>query len=132
MSTRLPGLILFPRLFVGLVLVVDSLRGWGINAFLGSSAIEDLGLSHVFLVKTLCVIQGLLAIFIVVGYLTRLAVIPVMAQWAIEASASWARVGSLSTSVALDKTLLATGVISVCVLLLFGGAGAWSADANLS
>lgn len=132
MSTKGPGEMLYPRLYVGLVLIVDSMRGWGLSPFLGSSAIENLSLSHDLLAKFVCAIQAACGIMIATGFLTRLAILPAIALWSIEVSRAWRYVGSLGTSRAIDETLLAVGVVAVGIMLLFRGAGVWSVDAILS
>lgn len=136
LATRAPDAIILIRLWLALEFALDGVRALGINYHLGSSRVERYiapmfggHLSSKQLAALACVELGCSAL-LVVGAFTRLAAFPA-ALWVLAAMASWARVGTLGTSTALDQTLHAAGVaIAATVVLLLGG-GRLSVDAVL-
>jgi uncharacterized membrane protein YphA (DoxX/SURF4 family) len=128
----LPAAAVVLRLFVAAVLVVDSYRGWKQSVFVGSSVVDALPIAIPALRQVLYAIQVALAAGLAAGVLTRPVAAVLIAQWSIQLTAAWARVGTLGTAKALDHTLVALGVVSVCVLLLLHGPGPVAVDAVLA
>jgi uncharacterized membrane protein YphA (DoxX/SURF4 family) len=132
MQTSLPGPVIVLRWFVAAVLAVDSWRCWKDSVFLGHSAIENLAIVSPELEKGVIALQLTCALMIGTGWMTRLASALVIVQWTTEVTRAWSRVGSLGTARALDETLVAAGVVSICLFLVLRGAGTWSIDARLT
>ncbi len=133
LSTRMPGSVMYPRLFLALLVWVAGMRAFGGVEFLGRSRLArspfEFGETTLMLAgMVLCVSAVLLA----VGFFTRLvALIPLVVSGIIMVD-QFSHLGSLYTSSAVDAMIMATGACGVSLLLFFRGGGVWSVDASLT
>jgi uncharacterized membrane protein YphA (DoxX/SURF4 family) len=131
LRTEAPGSFLLLRLFVGAAYGVDGLRAIRDSVFFGSSSLSGLGLETQteLLLGALEIVCGA---FLVLGFLTRLgALLPLLfpARLAWDA---YLDLGGFSTASALDALVVNGGVALIALVLLVGGAGAWSVDAAIT